>query len=391
MKLLAIERLRAIAILAVYLIHVPLSGDAFGIFRPLEKLGTWAGVDLFFVISGFVVTLSLERVLPERPRPGLREPVSNQDRAAMRSFYYRRFFRLAPIAAVAVFLHFLGSAFGPSIAAATPFLSIREWRLETLAVCSGLYNFVAPYLDHPAMAFFWSLSVEEQFYLLLPALFVAAGTRSSRTISAACVLFAVAVVIRPLFSPNQFALAHYSSQYRFDALAAGVILGLQRERARAFVLRVPKLLRRSLVFVCFVALIYVSRHVNVWFAIHYGLVLIWAASAWLVACAMTDGTDVLDFPIVGRVLEYIGGRSYAIYVIHTAFLMAAHTLALGASPRARHFLSTSTGETLRFLVTAGLVVGAAELAHRYIEIPCIDLGKRVVAKRAARATPAAAT
>ena len=161
---------------------------------------------------------------------------------------------------------------------------------------SGLYNFVAPYLTHPAMSFFWSLSVEEQFYLLLPTMFVIAGTRHARVRAAAFVLLAVAVVIRPLFSPNHFALAHYSSQYRFDALAAGVVLGLERERVTALVLRLPKWLRRTAVFFSFVTLIYVSRHVDIWFAVHYGLVFIWAASACLIACAVADGGDVFDFP-----------------------------------------------------------------------------------------------
>jgi peptidoglycan/LPS O-acetylase OafA/YrhL len=383
LKILAIERLRAVAILMVYLIHVPLAGDAFGFFRPFGQLGTWAGVDLFFVISGFVVTLSLERLLPPRRHASLREPLSPEDRTAMRSFYVRRFFRLAPIAGCALFLHFVGSAIGPSIAPETPFLTLHDWGQEALAVVSGLYNFVAPYLTKPAMSFFWSLSVEEQFYLLLPAMFAVAGTRRTRILCAACVLLAIAVVIRPLFSPNHFALAHYSSQYRFDALAAGVLLGLERERITALVLRVPPSLRKALVLFSFMSLIYVSRHVNIWFAIHYGLVFIWAASAWLVACAAADGRDVLDLPVVNRVLEHIGSRSYAIYVIHMAFLMAADTLTLGASASQRVLITSRVGQTLSFVVTAALVLGAAELAYRYIELPCIRVGKRVVAARAA--------
>src|SRR5262249_55661675 len=140
-KILGIERLRAVAILMVYLIHVQAFGDTFGYLKPLKLLATWAGVDLFFVISGFVVTLSLERMLPERPRRPLRAPVSEEDRRALRSFYLRRFFRLAPVAALALGLHLIGAAFGPLLAPSTPFLTLTDWGWEALAVVSGLYNF----------------------------------------------------------------------------------------------------------------------------------------------------------------------------------------------------------------------------------------------------------
>src|SRR5262245_4985813 len=135
-KIMAIERLRAVAVIMVYLVHVPLYGDAWGIFRPLSALGTWAGVDLFFVISGFVVALSLERVLPPRPDRSLFSPISLRSGNAMRSFYFRRFFRLAPLALLAILLHLVGATLGPMLAPSTPFMNVREWSEETLAIVS---------------------------------------------------------------------------------------------------------------------------------------------------------------------------------------------------------------------------------------------------------------
>ena len=384
MRILGIERLRAVAITMVYLIHA----HAYGYLRPLQQLGTWAGVDLFFVISGFVVTLSLEKLLPEREPRSLRAPVSAEDRRAMRTFYARRFFRLAPIACCALLLHLVGAAVGPSISKATPFDTVGHWALETAAVLSGLYNFVAPYLDHPPMAFFWSLSVEEQFYLLLPSLFVLAPTRRARTIAALTVIVLVAGVIRPLFSPDQFGAAHYMSQFRFDSLAAGVILALQRRHLASVAERVSPGLRKALVFACLGMLLFVSRHTYIWFAIHNGLVLIWLASVCLVACAVIDSRDVLDFPVLGRVLEHVGSRSYAIYVIHTAFLFLDETIADGAGARWKRALTSAPGETVRFLVVATIVLGLAELAYRYVERPAIEAGKRWVARSSARAEAA---
>jgi peptidoglycan/LPS O-acetylase OafA/YrhL len=381
-KISAIERLRAVAIIFVYLIHVRLFGDALGYFGQLKRIASWAGVDLFFVISGFVVTLSLERLLPERPPHPLREPIADADARAMRSFYVRRFFRLAPMAACALLLHLVGSLVAPHFAPSTLFLSVREWAFEATVICTGLYNFVAPYLDRMAMAFFWTLSVEEQFYLLLPMLFVLAGTRKARTIVAAAVLVMVAGVLRPLFSPSAFNVAHCSSQYRFDALAAGVLVGLQRERVAAILRRTPRALRIALVFVSLAVIAGIPTRASNDFGQHNGLVVIWMASACLVALAFYDGRDVLDLPVLGPFLEYVGKRSYAIYVIHTAFLFLDDTVLRASHARTHDLLASKPGESIRLLLCAAVVLGLADLAHRYIEEPFIAMGKRYVSRRA---------
>jgi peptidoglycan/LPS O-acetylase OafA/YrhL len=387
-KISAIERLRAVAIIPVYLIHVRLFGEAFGYFAPLRRLASWAGVDLFFVISGFVVTLSLERLLPERGPHPIREPLAPEDARAMRSFYVRRLFRLAPMASCALALHLAGSLAGPLFAPSTRFLSTREWAFEAAVICTGLYNFVAPFLDRMAMAFFWTLSVEEQFYLLLPMLFVLTGTRHARTVVAAIVLLAVAVVIRPLFSPNSFQIAHCSSQYRFDALAAGVVLGLQREWVAAAARRIPRGIRRILVFLALGVIIWIPTRTSDAFALHNGLVLIWMASACLVALAFHDGRDVLAFPGLSGWLEYIGRRSYAIYVLHTAFLFLDDTILRATRGRAHVVLSSMPGQSMRFVACAAIVLVAADLAHRFIEVPFIAIGKRYVSRRTHAGEPA---
>jgi peptidoglycan/LPS O-acetylase OafA/YrhL len=379
-KIVGIERLRAVAIGMVYLIHA----HAYGYLKPLAQLGTWAGVDLFFVISGFVVTLSLEKLIPERePRP-VTSSVAPNEAQALRAFYVRRFFRLAPIAGCAILLHFAGACVGGLLSPASPFDTVPHWALETLSVASGLYNFIAPYVIRPPMAFFWSLSVEEQFYLLLPSLFILAPTRRSRTLAALGVLLLVAGVFRPLFSPDVFAVAHYMSQFRFDSLAAGVVLALQRHHLPSIGARVPAVIRKMAVLAGLATLVFVSKHMYIWFAIHNGLVLIWLASVCAVACAAIDSRDVLDLPVLGRVLEYVGSRSYALYVIHTAFLFMDETIVLGAGPSWHARLTSPLGETLRFATVLGIVLLVAEGAYRWIERPAIEAGKRWVARAAER-------
>jgi peptidoglycan/LPS O-acetylase OafA/YrhL len=98
-KLKEIERLRAFAALLVLCVHWPPLQK----FLPAMLADPWSGVDLFFVISGFVVTLSLVRLLP--PLEGEHSFVDGFSRArpGLKTFYVRRFFRIMP-AALAVAL-----------------------------------------------------------------------------------------------------------------------------------------------------------------------------------------------------------------------------------------------------------------------------------------------
>jgi len=376
MKLAGIERLRAVAIITVYLVHVRLFGDALGYFAPLRRIASWAGVDLFFVISGFVVTMSLERLLPEHPPYRLRTPITEQERQILRSFYVRRLFRLAPMAWCALLLHLAGSLVAPHFAPSTLFLTPKDWAFEAAAICTGLYNFVAPQLERMSMAFFWSLSVEEQFYLLLPVLFILAGTHRARTKVALATLVSVAVVIRPLFSPDSFQVAHCSSQYRADALAAGVVLALQRHRIAAVAGKIPRVMRIGLAFASLGVIAGIPTRTPDRFALHHGLVLIWMASACIVALAFHDGRDVLDAPLLGPILEFIGKRSYAIYVVHTAFIFLDDTVLRASTGAAHAFLSSMAGQSIRFIVCAAVVLAVADLAHRFVELPFIAMGKR---------------
>src|ERR1700722_17940759 len=96
MKLREIERLRAVAALLVVCVH----------WWPLHNLfpqvlqDSWSGVDLFFVISGFVVTLSLVRLLPPVEEQSSFLGAFDVARPAIKTFYIRRFFRIMPVALV---------------------------------------------------------------------------------------------------------------------------------------------------------------------------------------------------------------------------------------------------------------------------------------------------
>lgn len=149
---LDIQGLRAVAVLLVMIYHAGI---------PLQ--GGFIGVDVFFVVSGFVITAMLMR---ERDR----------GRVRFARFYVRRFKRLAPALALVTVFTITGSAFLLS-----PLGSQQDAALTALGATTFVANLVIArttggYFDAPAEAnpllHTWSLSVEEQFYFVFPLLLV---------------------------------------------------------------------------------------------------------------------------------------------------------------------------------------------------------------------------
>ncbi|MBC2638328.1 MULTISPECIES: acyltransferase family protein [unclassified Rhodococcus (in: high G+C Gram-positive bacteria)] len=149
-----IEGLRAVAVLAVVLFHVGVPGMA----------GGFAGVDIFFVVSGFLITGLLWR------------DVASTGRVRLTHFYGARARRLLPAGCVVLVATAIGAA------VLLPPLQARQVLGDGIAsaLYVGNYRFAlhgTDYLaaDTPPSPFqhYWSLGVEEQFYLLWPALIIA--------------------------------------------------------------------------------------------------------------------------------------------------------------------------------------------------------------------------
>lgn len=151
-----IQMLRGVAVIAIIVFHA---------FETLFPNG-YLGVDIFFVVSGFVVTPLILRIFPSRPEyPKLR--------SRLLMFYRRRFYRLAPALAVtlgvsAILVFLLG----------TPSDHVRFTRqaFATLFLIGniGAYRYAGDYFSpNPnPLIHTWSLSVEEQIYLFLPLIMI---------------------------------------------------------------------------------------------------------------------------------------------------------------------------------------------------------------------------
>ncbi len=211
-----LDTLRALAIVFVVLHHYVLFVSRTDTFGWVGEIG-WVGVDLFFALSGYLI--------------------GNQIFAALRSkrqfslarFYARRLLRTLPNFYVVLALYFLW----PWFRQGAPLLPLWEYLTFTQNI-----NL------QPGTAFShaWSLCIEEQFYMLLPALALAiASLRKSLRWAWLAIAFAfvAGMAIRYLVwdsyvaegrqaSTNYFKYIYYSTFCRFDELVAGVALALLR-------------------------------------------------------------------------------------------------------------------------------------------------------------------
>jgi peptidoglycan/LPS O-acetylase OafA/YrhL len=202
-----VEGLRGVAVLLVVLFHagLPLSGG-------------FIGVDVFFVISGFLITGLLLR---EHERSG---------HVSLARFYARRVRRLLPAAAVVV-LATLGAAWlivnpldRPSVMSdgAASVLSVANVRF---ALLEGDY-FTAMAQPSPFLHF-WSLSVEEQFYLVWPALLFVVARGRRRWVALALGLVLVGSFVASLaLTDSAITWAYYSLPTRAWQLAVGGLLAV---------------------------------------------------------------------------------------------------------------------------------------------------------------------
>ena len=217
-----LDTLRAVAILSVMIYHLNLARLLPPALSGIAAVG-WAGVDLFFVLSGFLIGSQLLKPYLKGETPSLRD------------FYARRAYRILPAFLVVLALYYLlpmwREAHGPY--AAWQYLSFT-WNL-----------FLVGYPDGRAFSHVWSLCVEEHFYLLLPVLVLFLMRRPSARRTAAILLAIVAggialrawvlyhVVLAPGVSEEKqwnlvMRYIYYPTYTRLDGLATGVALALMR-------------------------------------------------------------------------------------------------------------------------------------------------------------------
>ena len=307
-----IDGLRAVAIVPVLLFHAHLPGWT----------GGYLGVDVFFVISGFLIT----RQLINAPLSGI---------ALLGDFYERRIRRLFPI----LFLVLLTTwTIAVGLDALTP-TGLRSLEGSTLASLAFLQNVhlwrTSGYWQTAAelspLTHLWSLAVEEQFYLLFPLIFVAPSVRvRRRLIQRICIIVGLASFAAAFWRlGTDSAGAFYLLPYRAWEILAGAAIALSaRTAAGPLHLGLPHHLRygRLLAAIGIAWAIATSDSTTR----HPGPVAGVVVAAVAILIATPGSGDAIDRILVHRTAQAIGQRSYGAYLWHYPLLALGRQLGGGA-------------------------------------------------------------
>ncbi|TDL41117.1 acyltransferase family protein [Arthrobacter nitrophenolicus] len=332
--IVALDGIRGLAILAVVGYHAGL---------PLRYSGV-VGVTLFFVLSGYLITRILDRELKEYGQIGLGK------------FYMRRFLRLGPaiIAAVALTSLFM-------VGTRDPQLGGNYWLqvVSTLTYTSDF--FMASAADLQVLGHTWSLSIEEQFYLVWPVALmgVTALARSRKQavliVSGAAGIALVWRLVAPLVF-SDWERTYYGPDTVFYALLAGCVLALLPDG----VLNVPSWAGYAAVLSLAVLSAVPSISFN---GIDRTITLYIGALAGLISVVAIAAAPKLDLLAI-KPLVFFGTISYGWYIWHQIFFKVQP-------------FGHRTDTLLEAIPLAGASAILAWASFRYFERPIQDKYRRL--------------
>ncbi len=294
-RIVQLDGVRAVAVLAVFLNH------ALGI-------SLWMGVDLFFVLSGFLIT----GILLERKK---------RKQSYFSYFYARRARRILPpyVMLLALSSLLFGAAW------------LTHWWWYAFFATNIGYAFGES--GNPGFGVLWSLAIEEQFYLVWPIVVWFVSERRLAAVAGAGIV--IAPVLRAAATPffDSFWPIYFLTPFRMDLLCAGALLAILMRRRPDLPERLSIAAWATLVGTLAV-LLWLHKHFSTirdanepfWNAALYSLTLL-MSTAVIVLALRKRGivTRVLSNPL----LVYLGTISYTVYLVHVSFISLAWRMDLG--------------------------------------------------------------
>lgn len=332
-------------------------------FKQVFRLG-WSGVDLFFVLSGFLIG-------------GILLDARNSENY-YRTFYTRRIHRIFPVYYAWILLYFVIRTVGVS------------WIPNFLPVAAGGIKhlplnllFVQNFTQLPFGTFdwywflvTWSLAVEEQFYLVAPVLIRSLKTTSLR--NTLCATIVLAPILREVlyrFTPASYMYWNTLMPCRADTFAVGMLAALawRSDKFRSFLSIRKRSLYTVLIFLlcgCLIMLKYfpgTSTHITAiwgfsWLAFFYVTLLL---------TVLVDPRGKLGWVMRLGWLRKVGGISYCLYIVHVTIDGILHAALLQDRPT----IATLPGLGVTILAAA-LSFGIALLSWNYFEGPIVQRGHR---------------
>lgn len=370
-RLPGLDGLRGIAVLAVIIYHADVS----------LLVGGFLGVDVFFVLSGFLIT-SL-----------LLDELARSDKVDRAKFYLRRIRRLMP----ALFMVLLFSVLVSGLFVLDAAYHVRRdlpWAITFVLNWSYLFfeqSYFVNISRPPLLQHLWSLSVEEQFYVIWPLLLVALyklplgriTPRIKVLIVSAGLAVASTAWMAHLAIANGFPIPNDPSRIYFgtDTHAMGLLIGC----AAAALWRSDRLNEKltpdrasamnGLGLICLVGLGYFFNFVselNEWLY-RGGFLLLSLLTAGLVVVAAHPGLK-FGARLGNPILKWFGDRSYGIYLWHWPIFVLM-----------RSGIDLQWPDPVVFVTKIAIVLVISDLSYRFVEMPVRNgaIGDRIAVWRAA--------
>ena len=360
-KFYGLDHLRTLAILFVFLFHYfILSGGQPTWLPEMAKFG-WTGVDLFFVLSGFLISSQLFA------------QIKQGQNISFTSFFTKRFFRIIPAFIVTVALYFC-----------FPFFREKEslpplWKFLTFTQNIGL-----DLKDYGTFSHCWSLCVEEHFYLFLPLILILLQftNKIKKSYWLIIALFLIGFIIR-MYSFNQlyipkmedekgfmywYKYIYYPTYNRLDGLLVGVsIAGIYQF--------LPTIWGK------------ISTYGNLFIVLSLAVL---TGAYFLCDDQMTFSASIFGFPIIAigygcmvvgaisptsflfkwnsKVTTFIATLSYAIYLTHKGVIHMTHKLLAGFT----------IDNNLMLLICIATCIAFACLLHWIIEKPFMKIRNHIL-------------
>jgi peptidoglycan/LPS O-acetylase OafA/YrhL len=332
-RVAALDGLRSVAVMLVFAGHS----------NPTLLPGGFMGVELFFVISGYLITSLL---LSERASTG---------EISLRRFYIRRALRLFPALIVVVVV-------------VTPIAVVQNIGgrpiLDAIAALTYVTDFYGIAFGHISLLrHTWSLAVEEQFYLVWPVFLIFLLRRRlpvPAILIGLCVIgLAIGFAFDGTYVHHHPFVVDYLPTSHLPELASGILLAFaELPQPSRWLVRLTSL-PVALVAVVALAVAQFTFNGGGWWQYPFATVICWP----LVAHLVIHPGSLVSAALRLRPLVWLGRRSYAVYLWHYPIVLLI-------------FLNTPLTGWLNFAVALPLTLLIAAVSWRLVESPCLRLKQR---------------